>query len=37
MMAGLPASYFCVRAFARTDLVEELKSSPGAGSPVIGV
>ncbi|HEX3431479.1 MAG TPA: alpha/beta hydrolase [Rhizomicrobium sp.] len=25
MMAGLPASYFCVRAFSETDLTEDLK------------
>jgi hypothetical protein len=24
-MAALPASYFCIRAFAETDLAEELK------------
>jgi non-heme chloroperoxidase len=25
MMAGLPASYFCIRAFSETDLTEDLK------------
>src|SRR6202030_2941234 len=25
MMAGLPASYFCVKAFSETDLTEDLK------------
>jgi len=25
MMAGLPASYFCVRAFSETDFTEDLK------------
>jgi non-heme chloroperoxidase len=25
MMAGLPASYFCIKAFSETDLTEDLK------------
>jgi non-heme chloroperoxidase len=25
MMAGIPASYFCVKAFSETDLTEDLK------------
>jgi len=25
MMAGVPASYFCVKAFSETDLTEDLK------------
>jgi non-heme chloroperoxidase len=25
MMAGLPASYFCIEAFSETDLTEDLK------------
>ncbi len=24
-MAGLPASYFCIKAFSETDLTEDLK------------
>src|SRR5439155_22080298 len=26
MMAGLPASYFCIKAFSETDLTEDLKN-----------
>ena len=26
MMAGLPASYFCIKAFSETDLTEDLKT-----------
>jgi non-heme chloroperoxidase len=25
MMAGMPASYFCIKAFSETDLTEDLK------------
>jgi non-heme chloroperoxidase len=25
MMAGFPASYFCIKAFSETDLTEDLK------------
>jgi len=33
MMADLPASYFCIRAFAQTDLAEELKIIVGRREP----
>jgi len=29
-MAGLPASYFCIKAFSETDLTEEPKMIVGA-------
>jgi hypothetical protein len=33
MIAGRPASYFCIRAFAETDLPEELKIIVGRRKP----